>query len=389
MTLTARDITLCIDPFSYHFERDALFDSGSSAGVGDDAAGPFTHMARWFAERGVRCHTADRLQRGEVGGKLNVVMSFGMRGRYRSLGKRDDVVLSAFFGFESPVVDPALYREFPEIARHFRRLYSFSDAEAVEPVVGRRVEMHKFELPYPVERVREDLFDREDRKFLVVINHNKLPALYWKELYTERMRAVEYFARFGEIDLYGRGWDGPAFLMSMPTWVPGTLQHAHRWMRRQWHRIRPDPLLVAARSVYRGFLPSKLESLGEYTFSLCFENVALRGWVTEKLFDCLVVGTIPIVLGAPDVQDYVPRECFIDMRDFSGYEELRRFLKALGPVGIRAYKRAARDYIASAAFRRFSKQRFTDVVARIVEEDSGVPLLGSAADAPTTRVMAS
>ncbi|MGH7617091.1 MAG: glycosyltransferase family 10 domain-containing protein [Gemmatimonadaceae bacterium] len=385
MSLSPTDITLCIDPFSYHFERDQLFGADSARGLGADTMNaPYLHLRDWFAERGVRVHTADRLMRGEVGGKRNIVMSFGLRGRYHALGRRDDVVLSTFFAFESPVVDPKLYRAFPDIARHFKRLYSFSDADSLVPVVGQRVEMLHFEIPYPIDRIRDDLFDRTERKFLVVINHNKLPPLYWNELYTERMRAVEFFARTKDIDLYGKAWEGPAFLMGIPPWVPGRIQHAHRWMRKQWQRVRPDPLLVAARTVYRGFVPDKLATLGEYTFSLCFENVVVNGWITEKLFDCFVTGTIPIFLGAPDVKDYVPRECFIDMRDFANYEELRKFLKAVSPSEIARYKEAMRAYMASESFKRFGNQRFTELIGRLVEEDSGVSLGARPSPRPVT-----
>jgi hypothetical protein len=390
MTLTPADITLCIDPFTYHFERDMLFDPGSAQGLGAETMNaPFLHLRNWFNERGVRVHTADRLARGEVGGKLNIVMSFGLRGRYRALGRRDDVILSAFFAFESPVVDPNLYRAFPDIARHFKRLYSFSDADSLAPVVGRQVELQHFEIPYPIEAIREDLFSRVDRKFLVVINHNKTPALYWNELYTERMRAIAFFARTGEIDLYGRAWDGPPFLMGMPPWMPGTLQHLDRWLRRQWGRVRPDPLLVAAQSVYRGYLPNKLTSLAEYTFCLCFENVVVNGWITEKLFDCFVTGTIPIFLGAPDVQDYVPPDCYIDMRQFSGYADLAAFLRGMSPQQVRAYKDAAKAYMKSDAFLRFGKQRFTELLGRIVAEDTGLHFDGLPSTTPATGLSVS
>jgi hypothetical protein len=367
-------IMLCIDPPTYHFEHDVLFDPGFAKYQGEDVMAKYVHLRDWFLARGVEVHTADRLLRREVGARTNVVMSFGLRKRYRALARREDVILSAFFGFEAPVVDPRMYREMPEVARHFKRVYSFSDSESLLPVTGRRVAFHKFVLPYQLDGIREDAFRREDRKFLVVINHNKIPVLYWHELYIERMRAVEFFARTGDIDLYGRGWDGPSFDMRIPTWVPGTAQHTYRWLQKQWQRVRPKPLLEAARRVWKGTVPSKIDALGHYTFSLVFDNVILNGWITEKIFDCFVAGTIPIYWGAPDIEKYVDPACFIDMRRFSGYPELRAFLKDLGPKEIGGYRANARAYLDSPRFRQFSKQAFTDLLAGIVEEDTGVRL---------------
>ena len=45
--------------------------------------------------------------------------------------------------------------------------------------------------------------------------------------------------------------------------------------------------------------------------------------MTEKLFDCFFSGTVPVYWGAPDVFDWVPADCFIDMRQFTDFAQLR------------------------------------------------------------------
>src|SRR5262249_61143628 len=110
------------------------------------------------------------------------------------------------------------------------------------------------------------------------------------------------------------------------------------------------PALVHAS---RGAAKSKSETMSQYRFALCFENSTLRGWMTEKLFDCFFVGTVPVYWGAPDVLDWVPQECFIDMRNFKDFAELRAFLHALKPADEQGYREAARDYLASDRFDPF------------------------------------
>src|SRR5205807_5697100 len=115
-----------------------------------------------------------------------------------------------------------------------------------------------------------------------------------RELYSERLKCIEYFSRTTDIDLYGFGWDRPTMLVGsrhLPgtfgrIGMPGTLQRLERELTRSWHRFFPDAQLIAARKVYRGFTKSKAETLGNYKFAVCFENSILKGWVTEKLFDC-------------------------------------------------------------------------------------------------------
>jgi hypothetical protein len=73
--------------------------------------------------------------------------------------------------------------------------------------------------------------------------------------------------------------------------------------------------------------PSKLATIGRHAFDLAFENSVSVDYVTEKFFDPLIVGTIPVYLGAPNVDRFAPGErCFINTADFSGPRELAAYL---------------------------------------------------------------
>ncbi len=367
----ARDVTLFIDPFSYHFLEDRLFDPAINVFGGSDIQGPWVYLRDWFRQRGVRVTTADRLLSGEQRSDVEVYVSFGIQDNCRALAEQGDVVMSAFFAFEGPIVEPAIYKNLSWVADCVKRVYSFSDAESLAPFLTGTVDLLPFCLPTPVDGVDEELWDNREREFLVMINGNKLPRVYLNELYTERMRAVEFFGRTDEIDLYGIGWDVPPYRMGK-TWMPYTLQRAHRALQAARDRVRPDALLAAARRRWRGAVDSKCRTLAGYTFAICFENQILNGWITEKIFDCFHAGTVPVYLGAPDVEDHIPADCYVDMRRFGGYDELREHLKALRQTEIDAYRRAARDYLGSERFYPFSKQAFVDRCRGLIAEDTGV-----------------
>ncbi|KAK9677897.1 hypothetical protein RND81_11G174700 [Saponaria officinalis] len=50
----------------------------------------------------------------------------------------------------------------------------------------------------------------------------------------------------------------------------------------------------------------KVKALTHYRFSLAFENSNEEDYVTEKFFQSLVAGTIPVVVGAPNTEDFAP-----------------------------------------------------------------------------------
>nr|VFJ56047.1 MAG: Fucosyltransferase, N-terminal [Candidatus Kentron sp. DK] len=74
---------------------------------------------------------------------------------------------------------------------------------------------------------------------------------------------------------------------------------------------------------------TKLETCAKYKFTLGLENACTVDYVTEKFFEPLIVGSVPIYLGAPNVAEFAPGEnCFINASDFAP-AELAAYLKKL------------------------------------------------------------
>lgn len=75
---------------------------------------------------------------------------------------------------------------------------------------------------------------------------------------------------------------------------------------------------------------SKLETIARYKFTLAFENSCCEDYVTEKFYDPLVAGSVPIYLGAPNVEQFAPGEhCFINTADFPDPKHLAEYLLTL------------------------------------------------------------
>mgnify|MGYP003633881364 FL=1 len=81
---------------------------------------------------------------------------------------------------------------------------------------------------------------------------------------------------------------------------------------------------------YRGKADVKSDVLSRYRYTLAFENSHdpywSRGYLTEKIWDALHSCTIPIYFGDPNVADVVPKDCYIDFRDFESLRDLESAL---------------------------------------------------------------
>ena len=71
----------------------------------------------------------------------------------------------------------------------------------------------------------------------------------------------------------------------------------------------------------RSHKPSKFELkvklLRTYKFTLAFENANCPYWITEKAFQPLAAGSIPVYMGAPNAREFVPNASgYIFVDDF-------------------------------------------------------------------------
>ena len=94
------------------------------------------------------------------------------------------------------------------------------------------------------------------------------------------------------------------------------------------------------------------------------------GYITEKIFDCLVGGCVPIYWGASNINEYIPKKCFIDKRKFSTYDELYDFIKSMDKETYDGYLAAAREYLTSAQSQVFSSEYFVEMVLKEIKRIS-------------------
>ncbi|KAL5992821.1 putative fucosyltransferase-like protein [Asimina triloba] len=74
----------------------------------------------------------------------------------------------------------------------------------------------------------------------------------------------------------------------------------------------------------------KLVTLKRYKFSLAFENSNEEDYVTEKFFQSLVAGSIPVVVGAPNIQDFAPSpSSVLHIRELSDVASIAKTMKYL------------------------------------------------------------
>lgn len=325
-----------IDPSYRVFDSDGLFDLTNPVLNRDDQLRPFHRLREHMASRGIIVHTADYLFKDNGQDvQQSDYYSLGLLDNFERVLLEGRARPAAFVIMEPPVVAPSLYEALPRLTAAFDKVYIHNvigDGYSLDDVDATK--LHRLYYPIPYNDVLEPYWGNSARmKRMVVINGSHNPLSKNREQYSLRINAMAELSKMGVIDLYGMGWD--RWWSRQALWLP-------YWRNRR-----------ALMSIYKGKCASKFEVLQNYEFCLCFENMRMDGYITEKLFDCLYAGTIPLYMGAPDILNDIPEDVFVDCRKYSTWQEMWEDVSAMSSERINEMKIAGRRFLASGMANKF------------------------------------
>lgn len=287
---------------------------------------PFLDMKKEFERRGDSIHTVDVYRDlNEIDYFLFFELDWEWIQRIVRLGKADSMI---YCNAEPPVVNPLNSPKGYLFLKHFFPYILTWNTDWVDNET-----IFQKNIPYFFE-TNFGQIPFSDRKLLTSISGNK-KSPHPDELYSERERAIIFFENNypDDFDFYGTGWS------------------------------------AEGHPCYRGRVDNKAETYHKYRFAICYENMKnIKGYVTEKILDCLTSGIVPIYAGATDIRKYVPEDCFIDFFSFSDYQELALYLKQMDEETYNGYLEAAQSFLHSDLQDKFSGQEYARDIYNITNQ---------------------
>jgi hypothetical protein len=277
------------------------------------------------------------------------------------------------FSFESPLIARDFYINIEKQAGRFIHNIQFSGTKERLARTPTRFEV----LHFPVnQRIPLTPLEWSEKKYLTIINSNKRvfrtdysnlkssihsllsqtrfalqkiqdPWMRSKEIYKDRIELIKYFSRYNDFELFGFGWQNRIYGFS-----------------NNYHE--------AAKHAFKGVVDyeNKHTTLNHFKFNICFENCAFPGYVTEKIFDSFLSGSIPIYFGAPDILDFIPENTFIDYRKFDSQEGLDKYLRNISEEEGVKMTTAAKDFLTGKDFDKYYLENFVSGIVDKIEKYS-------------------
>lgn len=234
--------------------------------------------------------------------------------------------------------------------KSYKKIFSYNDDFV------RSYNYVKFHIPNKI-KIPDNIVDFKEKKFSIMITGNKISNRKG-ELYSERIKLIKYMNlnHPNDFDLYGMGWDKKTLFIGSRI---SRLLHNFNFVTNI-----SMPKLVC----YKGSVDRKISVLKNYKYCFSYENNnIIPGGITEKFWDCLFAGCVPVYWGTPNIEKYIPSDVYIDRRDFVSDDRLYEYLKSIDEFIYNKYIDSILKYLRSKEVQVFSADSFVNTIIKELE----------------------
>jgi hypothetical protein len=319
----------------------------NNTGIGDELLTPLKELKKYATAQGIEVASVDIMDVGTADAVVFIDMP-EKNNQYLTLA-RDAGKSLYLLVLESKLIRKENYLS--ENYAIFNKIFTYDDS-LIDNSKFFKIN-YSFLFPASIPR---DLSIKE--KLCTMIAGNK-SVHHPLELYSKRIEVIRWFEQNHpeDFDLYGIGWDDG----TLGRLFPRELTRRWEWLRRLGSPVFPS---------WRGRVLRKRDVMGRYRFAFCFENIMdVPGYITEKIFDAFFSGTIPVYRGTVNVTDHIPAGCFIDLRNFSSFEELYSFMINMSDKDYIRYLDTIESFLTSEHSYSFTCECFAETIVNgIVRE---------------------
>lgn len=321
--------------------NNVIFDRNSSANR-DDCFAPYVLLREKFSEVGVQLNTAD------INSEETVVFELHQDVQDGAAVKKKYLLM-----FETDLVKPENGSKLEH--SKYDKVFTWNDG-----LIDDR-QYIKINFPNPLRIPNVEGFYGRDKFCCLIAGNKTVRVADSRELYSERVKSIRWFEKNApdKFDLYGADWH-------LPPPRPGL---KGKLSLRFWRYMAPVFNMNPFPS-YRGKVDHKADVLSRTRFAICYENVRdLPGYITEKIFDCFFYGCVPVYWGANNIDQYIPKGCFVDRREFQSTAEVFEFIDGMSEEQYLSYQQCIADFLASDAAYPFSSEFFAETIINTVVQD--------------------
>jgi hypothetical protein len=304
--------------------------------------------------------------------KFNILLGFSYEGKKKNISffLQNGIVPYIVFTGEAPLSAKLFYKSINKTVDNFRYYFGFKGSFNLLSNINKK----KFkDFYWPNTEIYQSGLNWKNRRLITFISSAKfkMPANF-NNIFSRNLRYLRYFTN-NLISLFEKKYDFgedliPFRLMAI---VYFSKYKNFQLFGKGWEFVKKYDKFLSNIQFYHQPLPltHKSPEISKSRFTLCFENSNYSGYITEKVFDIMLSGSVPIWKGCKEIYDYIPSNCFIDISNFATFDDLYLFLNNMDEALWNSYIKNIYNYLNSDNYRIFTADYFSSEVITLIKND--------------------
>jgi alpha(1,3/1,4) fucosyltransferase len=352
-----KQIILATEPF-YH--NNKIFDEKNPITNRDDFQRPYIELKKAWLKKNIDFDTEDLIDMNRV----TAIIFFNIPDENNEIKK---------LATENNIPIYSIINELPNIHENNKKLNLHVNFKKIFTYQDSLIDNIKyFKLNYSFIFPEKVIGNFTRKGFCTLIANNKT-LNYHNELYSTRKKIIYWFEKKhpNMFRFYGGGWNEKQDYISQKCRnilkkIIHCLEAKHSDTFNSLNKklaLLNNKLFEISLSTYEGKIKKKKDVLEKFRFSICLENASSEpGWITEKIFDSLFSGCVPIYQGPDNINDIIPEKCYIDFRKFKSYASMYSYLLNYSERDYRCFIDAVNKFISSKAKNIFTVKYFVNTI---------------------------
>jgi hypothetical protein len=225
--------------------------------------------------------------------------------------ERSDL-MKILYTIEGPNIRHQLHWDMNILNKYFNKIITYWEPLLDKPNVYFFPFIHRYDFYNRLDTMYIQKNDNYSKNICIVLENRNIKESYIindVELNALDYLRLEYSKELGKsIDCYGKSWEEYKDIIN-------------------W------------RSTIDRFqnIEKTIDFMKKYTFVLIIENCDASGYVSEKIYDAISVGCIPLYYGNINTRIKIPKECYIDIKNIKP-ENLLGFIESMDESTVKVYK---------------------------------------------------
>ena len=252
------------------------------------------------------------------------------------------------------------YDTYAELAKHSSLILTYES----NPLYGVKTRKLRYPVLHENSLVLRQEREAVEKQYLIGMINTYKKGKSPGDIYNFRNDMALYFAKKlkGKFGLYGIWWENISV-------------YSKKWQRSLAKRMPrlAKKILSWPNESCLGYLPPGLTAKYDF-FSKCEFGVALEnnnsigGYITEKIFNVLIGGAIPIYVGPPDVDTELPPDIYLDAKKFPSNNALLQYIITMPSAEKKKLRHKGLQYLQSAEAQKFSSRAFVTTIMQAIRD---------------------